>query len=60
MNVTPKNGGMKLEDHKIISANKSKADEEFQKKSLKIENSKKEEKRVATNSTCPSLKSHSK
>ena len=31
MNVTPKNGGMKLEDHKIISANKSKADEEFQK-----------------------------
>jgi hypothetical protein len=29
MNVTPKNGGMKSEDHKIISANKSKADEEF-------------------------------
>lgn len=31
MNITPKNGGIKAEDHKLISANKSKADEEFQK-----------------------------
>jgi hypothetical protein len=29
MNITPKNGGNKSEDQKLISANKSKADEEF-------------------------------
>jgi hypothetical protein len=29
MNITPKNGGIKSEDHKLISANKSKVDEDY-------------------------------